>query len=218
MRWAQRAMVQGQWTREFATSLRWGGVRGLHVRRTTPWWARSEVPTSKHAVGAGVTCPSVRLRWRPWHSGLGGGAVYAYFTSHGSGTGHATTGSAQSIAVTAQASPSADATLFPGGSGSAVHFNVSNPNPYAVSFTGWSGATVSSVTPLAGSTCTSGDFTITSAAGSFATLNVAAETGGNPGTASGTANGVVGLKSTAQTGCQGATVSVTLTLTGGKSS
>jgi hypothetical protein len=150
--------------------------------------------------------------------GLSGGGAYAYFTSHGTGTGHATSGSALAITVTAQASPAADPTLLPGGTGSAVHFNVSNPNPYAVSFTGWSAATLASVTPLGANTCTTGDFTITNASGGFATLNVAAETGGNPGTAAGTANGVVALKSTAQTGCQGATVFVTITLSGGKSS
>jgi hypothetical protein len=149
--------------------------------------------------------------------GLGGGAAYGYFSSHGSGTGHATTTSAQVITVTAVSSPSADTTLFPGGTGSAVHFTVNNPNAYAVAFTGWSGTTLASVAPLAGSTCTTSDFQIAAASGTFSpALMIPAHTSSSPGV-SGTANGVVELKSTAQNGCQGATVTVTLPLTGGTS-
>jgi hypothetical protein len=149
--------------------------------------------------------------------GLGGGAAYGYFSSHGSGTGHATTTNAQAITVTAVSSPAADPTLFPGGAGSAVHFTVNNPNAYAVAFTGWSGATLSAVTPLGGSTCTTSDFQIAAAAGTFTpALMIPAHTSSSPGV-SGTANGVVELKSTAQNGCQGATVTVTLPLTGGRS-
>jgi hypothetical protein len=149
--------------------------------------------------------------------GLGGGGAYAYFSSHGSGTGHATTGSAQVITVSAVTSPAADTTLFPGGTGSAVHFTVNNPNAYAVAFTGWSGATLASVTPLGGNTCTTSDFQIAAAAGTFSpALMIPANTSTSPGV-SGTANGVVELKSTAQNGCQGATVTVTLPLTGGRS-
>jgi hypothetical protein len=151
-------------------------------------------------------------------AGLGGGAAYAYFTSTGSGTGHASTGSASGITVTAVASPSADSTLYPGGTGSAVHFIVNNPNPYQVSFTRWSGATLSGVTPVGANTCTTGDFQIASASGSFSpTLTIAANTPSSPGVA-GTAAGVLQLKTSAQNGCQGAKVTVTLTLTGGKSS
>jgi hypothetical protein len=149
--------------------------------------------------------------------GLSGGGAYAFFTSHGAGTGHASTGSAQVIMVTAVTSPTADATLFPGGTGTAVHFTVNNPNAYPVAFTGWSGATLLSVTPVGGNTCTPSDFQIAAATGSFSpVLMVPANTASSPGV-SGTANGVVELKSTAQNGCQGATVTVTLPLTGGKS-
>ncbi len=148
--------------------------------------------------------------------GLGGGAAYAYFTSHGSGTGHATSGSAQAITVTAATSPGADSSLYPGGSGTAVHFTVNNPNPYAVSFTGWSSATLSSVTPVGANTCTTADFQIAATSGAFGpSLTVPANTLSSPGV-SGAANGVVELKSSAQNGCQGATVFVTLTLTGGQ--
>lgn len=150
--------------------------------------------------------------------GLGGGAAFGYFTSTGSATGHAATGSAHAITVTAVTSPGADANLFPGGSGVAVHFTVNNPNSYAVSFTGWSGAALSGVTPAGSNTCTTSDFQIAASSGAFGpSLTIPANTPSSPGV-SGMANGVVELKSTAENGCQGATVFVTMALTGGKGS
>lgn len=170
-----------------------------------------------------------RPRRRRWHlvpvagaaaalaAGLGGGGAYAYFTSHGSGTGHTATGSAQGTTVTAVASPTADANLYPGGLSVAVNFTVNNPNPYAVSFTGWSGASIATVTPVGSNTCLPGDFQIASGATSGTFSPALSVPSGSPGV-SGTANGVMQLKTTAQNGCQGSTVTVTLTLTGGKSS
>lgn len=148
----------------------------------------------------------------------GAGLAFAYFTSSGAGTGSATAGSAQAITVTAVSSPAASANLYPGGSAVAVNFTVNNPNSYAVSFTGWSSATLSKVTPVGSNTCTTSDFQIAAASGSFSpALSIPANTPSLPGV-SGIANSVVDLATTAQNGCQGATVTVTLTLTGGKSS
>jgi hypothetical protein len=139
-------------------------------------------------------------------------------TSTGSGTAHATTYTSVAITATAVSAPTADVNLYPGGPGVAVKFTVNNPNPYAVTFTGWSGATLSAVTPVGANTCTTGDFQIAAASGSFGSaLSISANTASLPGVA-GTAAGVVQLKSTAQNGCQGATVTVTLTLTGGQQS
>jgi len=150
-------------------------------------------------------------------SGLGGGVAYAYFTSHGSGIGSATTYTPQGITVTAAATPAANPTLYPGGPAATVHFTVDNPNPYQVTFTGWSGAILSTVAPVGANACTIADFQIASASGSFASaLAVPANTASSPGV-SGTAGAVVELKNSAQNGCQGATVTVLLTLTGGRS-
>ena len=150
--------------------------------------------------------------------GLSGGAAFAYFASTGSGTGHTTAGSAQAITVTAVSSPGADSNLYPGGPGVAVHFTVNNPNSYPVSFTGWSGAALSGVVPAGSNTCTMSDFQIATSTGAFGPLlTVPANTPSSSGV-SGTANGVVELKSTAENGCQGATVFVTLTLMGGQQS
>ena len=120
--------------------------------------------------------------------------------------------------MSAVASPGADSNLYPGGPAVAVHFTVNNPNLYPVTFTGWSGATVSNVTPVGANTCTTGDFQIAAASGSFSpALSIPANTPSSPGV-SGMADGVVQLTTTAENGCQGATVTVTLTLTGGQGS
>jgi hypothetical protein len=150
--------------------------------------------------------------------GLSSGVAFAYFTATGSGTGHGTTGSTQAITVTALTSPGADSNLYPGGPGVAVHFTVNNPNSYPVSFTGWSAAALSGVTPAGSNTCTTSDFQIAASSGAFGPLlTVPANTPSASGV-SATATGVVQLKSTAENGCQGATVFVTLTLTGGQES
>ena len=149
--------------------------------------------------------------------GLGGGSAFAHYTSHGSGTGSTSIGSAHAITVTAVSSPGANANLYPGGPAVAVNFTVNNPNSYAVSFTGWSAATLSTVTPVGSNTCTTSDFQIAAASGTFSpALSIPANTPSSPGV-SGIANGVVDLATTAENGCQGATVTVTLTLTGGQS-
>lgn len=150
--------------------------------------------------------------------GLAGGGAWAYFTSQGSGSGLTSTDSPTPIAVTAAASPAADENLYPGGPAVAVHFTVNNPNAYAVTFTGWSTATLSAVSPVGSNTCTTSDFQIAADSGTFSPIvSIPANTPASPGV-SGAANGVVQLKPSAQNGCQGALVTVTLTLTGGKSS
>ena len=99
-----------------------------------------------------------------------------------------------------------------------MHFTVNNPNSYPVSFTGWSGAALSGVTPAGSNTCTTSDFQIAASSGAFGPLlTIPANTPSVPGV-SGMATGVVELKSSAENGCQGATVFVALTLTGGEDS
>jgi hypothetical protein len=213
-------------------------VRGAHVRADDPLavtFSPSDAPKTPDRVEppdsevGGSAAIAVRTKTRRRHRGvvpvagaaaalvvgLGGGSAYAYFSGHGSGSGHATTGSSTGITVTAVAAPGADANLYPGGPGVAVHFTVNNPNHLQVTFTGWSGAAISGVTPVGSNACTTGDFQIAAASGSFgSSLTIPANTASSPGV-SGTANGVVQLKTTAQNGCQGATVTVSLTLTGG---
>jgi hypothetical protein len=64
--------------------------------------------------------------------GLGGGAAFAYFTSHGSGTGSATTGTAQNVTITTNATPAG--LLQPNGTGDLV-ITATNPNNYSVQIT-----------------------------------------------------------------------------------
>jgi len=59
-----------------------------------------------------------------------GGAAWAYFTSHGSGSGHGSTGSMSTVTLNSVAgNPSTP--LYPGGTGD-VSLEVNNPNSYAV--------------------------------------------------------------------------------------
>ena len=78
-------------------------------------------------------------------AGLGGGAAYAYFTSHGSGTGHATAGSPSSVVLGQATIGTVSSYLIPGGTGD-LFVKVNNPNNVAVAITGISqtgGVTVS---------------------------------------------------------------------------
>ncbi len=60
-----------------------------------------------------------------------GAAAWAYFTSHGSGSGHGSTGTMSPIVLQAVVgSPSTP--LYPGSTGGDVILTVENPNSYAV--------------------------------------------------------------------------------------
>ncbi len=75
--------------------------------------------------------------------GLGGGAAFAYFTSHGSGTGSATTGTAQNVTITTNATPAG--LLQPNGTGDLV-ITATNPNNYSVQITSLTVGTVTGCT------------------------------------------------------------------------
>lgn len=62
---------------------------------------------------------------------VGGGSAIAYYSSTGSGVGHATVAQPDPITIAAGATPSATEQLYPGGSGS-VTVKITNPNPFAV--------------------------------------------------------------------------------------
>ena len=62
---------------------------------------------------------------------LGAGAAAALWSASGSGSGTARSVTAQVVTVTA-ATGAAD--LYPGFTGGDVHFTLSNPNPYPVTF------------------------------------------------------------------------------------
>lgn len=136
------------------------------------------------------------------------GVAVAMWSATGSGSGSATAYTAQAITATAVGSPTAATNLYPGGSAVAVQFTTANPNPYPVSFSGWSNGLVTAVTGGAGS-CATTDFTFpaTGTASNTAAALATAATGSLPAALS--------MNSTALDGCQGAKVTVTFTLTGG---
>jgi hypothetical protein len=132
---------------------------------------------------------------------LGAGAAAALWSANGSGSGTARSVNAQTITVTA-ATGAAD--LYPGFNGGDVHFTLSNPNPYPVTFT--------SMTP--------GAITSSDPACAVTNITVAAPTGLSIPVLAGATNvaasipNVVTMDSAAPDGCQGVSFTIALTLTG----
>jgi len=134
--------------------------------------------------------------------GLGSGAAYAYWTSHGSGSGVASAGSTQSVTVVA-ASGTPSSLLIPGASADLL-VELNNTNTYAVTITGISQN--GSVSAVGGSGCTTTG------------VSVPTQTGLNISVASGT--GVVvhvpngaSMSTASASGCQGASFQIPVTLT-----
>ena len=135
-----------------------------------------------------------------------GGTAYAYWTTTGTGTGQAAATTASAIS----ASPATVAGgLYPGATGVAGTVTVSNPNPFPVKVTA---AGFAAPTATGGSgTCTTTGVTFTPQ--SLTTpVTVPAKVGATNGTA--TLNFTAAMDNTSQTGCQGATFTSTVTLTG----
>ena len=136
--------------------------------------------------------------------GLGAGAAYAYFVAGGSGTGSGAIDSPAGITVTA-ATGAAD--LIPGGTG-AVYFTLGNPNSFSSSF---SSVTSASVVSSSSGSCPIGNLSVAQTLPySISPLVV----GANSTSGAESISDFVQLASTAPNACQGATFTVSLTLTG----
>jgi hypothetical protein len=133
------------------------------------------------------------------------GTAYALWSATGSGPGRAQALTAQSITVTA-ATGAAD--LFPGFSDGDVHFTLTNPNPYPVTFTSMTAGTITSSNQAA---CAASLLTVDPASG-LALAVGAGQTTGNQSIAD-----VVTLDATAPDGCQGVSFTIQLTLSGTQS-
>jgi len=132
------------------------------------------------------------------------GLVYAAWTTSGTGSGYAKAQSAQSL-TTIDVSASTAATLYPGASGN-VQLRISNPNPYPVRITSASGN--GPITADSGhASCTNTGVTFTDQTG--LTLDVPAG-----GTADRTLNGAAQMSNASDNGCQGATFTIPVSLTG----
>ncbi|TYP87894.1 hypothetical protein [Blastococcus xanthinilyticus] len=136
---------------------------------------------------------------------IGGGIATAAWLV--SGTGSATTQAATAVNLTVSAG-TPTATLYPGASG-AVVASVANPNPFPVRVTSASFGAVT-VTPLAGRTCTAASLTVSGPVTLGSPVNLSA----NSGATAVTIPNAVTMVSSADNGCQGATYSVQVTLSG----
>jgi hypothetical protein len=135
-----------------------------------------------------------------------GGAAFAYFTSSGSGTGGATTGTMSTVTLSATAG-SASTPLYPGGTGD-VSFEVNNPNAYAVTLVSVALKAGGSITHDAGhSTCTTTGVAFTNQSGLSTTIPA------NATNFQVHLFGTVSMGATSSNGCQGATFSIPVTIT-----
>jgi len=132
------------------------------------------------------------------------GTAAAFWSATGSGEGQARSISAVQLTITA-ATGAAD--LFPGFTGGDVFFTVNNSNPYPVTFTAYSGATIVSSDPT---NCPNANVSV-AASGTVAPSLVV---GANASGVAGSIPDIVSMATTAPDGCQNKTFTVTLTLTG----
>jgi hypothetical protein len=132
------------------------------------------------------------------------GLVYAAWTTNGSGSGYAKAGSSQTL-TTIDVSASTTATLYPSSDGD-VMIKISNPNSYPVRVTDITGN--GAVTADAGHTgCVTTGVTFTNQTGK--TIDVAAG-----GSTQVTLTGAAHMSSSSDNGCQGATFTIPVSLTG----
>ena len=133
------------------------------------------------------------------------GLVYAAWTTNGTGSGYAKAGTAQAL-TTVDVSASTTATLYPGGPDGDVTIRISNPNTYPVTVTGVTGS--GAITPDAGhASCTTTGVTFTDQTG--LSISVPAS-----GATTETLSGAASMSNASVNGCQGATFTIPVTLSG----
>jgi hypothetical protein len=133
---------------------------------------------------------------------LMGAVASALWSASGTGSGRAVALNAQSVVVSA--TPGTQ-DLYPGSTGGAVYFTLTNPNPYAVTFTTMTAGTVTSSDQA---NCPASNVSVGNASG--LSLPVAANT--TSGTLS--ISNVTAMQLAAPNACQGITFTVSLTLSG----
>ena len=135
--------------------------------------------------------------------GIGAGSAYAYLKSTGSGHGSGAAGTLLPVTVTAVAG-TPTTPLVPGGTGDVI-LNVKNPNAFAV--------TLVSVTGNPTITAAGGIGTCTTTGVTFSNQSGLSDTIGASGTTQVDLTGAASMSSSSQTGCQGATFSIPVTIT-----
>jgi hypothetical protein len=140
------------------------------------------------------------------------GLVFAAWLTTGSGSATAKAGSSEALSVL-DASASTSATLYPGVTGD-VTLKVSNPNPFPVRVTSVAlNGTNADIAPDAShSACSPTGVSFTNQTG--LTVDVPAKSGGTNGTATATLTGAASMSNASANGCQGATFTIPVTLSG----
>ena len=132
------------------------------------------------------------------------GFVYAAWTTNGSGSGYAKAGSAQALA-TVDVSASTSASLYPGADGS-VLIKINNPNSYPVRVTDVTGN--GAVTADSGhATCVTTGVTFTDQHSQSIDIAANSQT-------QATLTGAAHMSNASDNGCQGATFTIPVSLTG----
>ena len=150
--------------------------------------------THKRLLGTGLTLIALVVT----------GLVYAAWTSSGTGSGYAKAKSAQNL-TTVDVSASTTATLYPGADGD-VLIKISNPNQYPVRVTSVTGnGAVTADSGHAG--CVTTGVTFTNQTGQ--TIDVPAG-----GTTQATLTNAAHMSNASDDGCQGATFTIPVSLTG----
>ena len=138
------------------------------------------------------------------------GIAFAVWSSNGTGSGNAKALTAVNVTVNATTGA---ADLYPGGSGK-VWFTFTNTNPYAITFTSLTAASVTGVTGGIGGSpaCATTDLSLAAVpiAGSWTV-------GASTTSPAQSVDTLVTMKSTAPDACQGATFTLSLTFTGSQS-
>jgi hypothetical protein len=132
------------------------------------------------------------------------GLVYAAWTTSGSGSGYAKAGSSQAL-TTVDVSASTTATLYPGANGD-VLLSINNPNDYPVRVTDVTGS--GAITAAGGlGTCATTGVTFTDQTGQAIDIPAGSAT-------TTTLTGAAHMSNASENGCQGATFTIPVSLTG----
>lgn len=148
----------------------------------------------KRLIGIGVALTALAVA----------GLVYAAWTTSGSGSGYAQAGTAQQL-TTVDVSASTTPTLYPGSNGD-VLIEISNPNPYPVRVTAITGNGAITADPGHAGCVTTG---VSFANQTGLTIDIAANSN-----ATRTLTGAASMTNASDNGCQGATFTIPVTLTG----
>lgn len=138
---------------------------------------------------------------------VGTGVAFAVWTVTGSGNGAGAATVANSLTITAVTPSGAGAVLYPGGPAGQVYLTVANPNPFAVTITGFAWGTPVSANTTA---CPNSNISLDANAPTTASISIPANA---PAGTAYQINGVLDLAHSAPNGCEGVSFIIPLTVT-----